>query len=43
MEAINRIFQEKITARIASNKAVLIFGAWRVGKTVMMRSIVENL
>ena len=37
METINRILQEKITTRIAPNKAVLIFGARRVGKTVMMR------
>lgn len=42
MEMVNRILQEKITARIAPNKAVLIFGARRVGKTVMMRKIVEN-
>lgn len=33
METVNRILQEKITARIAPNKAVLIFGARRVGKT----------
>lgn len=39
---INRILQEKITARIAPNKAVLIFGARRVGKTVMMRKIVNE-
>ena len=26
METVNRILQEKITARIAPNKAVLIFG-----------------
>lgn len=42
METVNRILQEKITARIAPNKAVLIFGARRVGKTVMMRKIVDN-
>ena len=42
METINRILQEKITARIAPNKAVLIFGARRVGKTVMMRKIVDS-
>ena len=41
METVNRILQEKITARIAPNKAVLIFGARRVGKTVMMRKIVD--
>lgn len=42
METVNRILQEKITARIAPNKAVLIFGARRVVKTVMMRKIVDN-
>ena len=42
METINRILQEKITARIEPNKAVLIFGARRVGKTVMMRKIVDG-
>lgn len=42
METINRILQEKITTRIAPNKAVLIFGARRVGKTVMMRQIVDS-
>src|SRR5574344_749808 len=42
MEMVNRILQEKITARIAPNKVVLIFGARRVGKTVMMRQIVNS-
>ena len=42
METIKRILQERITERIAPNKAVLIFGARRVGKTVMMRKIVES-
>lgn len=42
METINRLLQEKITARIAPNKVVLIFGARRVGKTVMMRKIVSE-
>ena len=42
METIDRILQKKITARLEPNKAVLIFGARRVGKTVMMRKIVNN-
>jgi hypothetical protein len=42
METINRKLQAKIMARIAPNKAVLIFGARRVGKTVMLRQIVSN-
>lgn len=42
METINRILQDKITGRIEPNKVVLIFGARRVGKTVMMRKIVNS-
>ena len=42
METVKRILQDKISNRIASGKAVLIFGARRVGKTVMMRQIVDG-
>lgn len=42
METIKRILQTKIMSEIAPNKVVLIFGARRVGKTVMMHQIVEN-
>lgn len=42
MEPIKRLLQDKITARIESNKAVLIFGARRVGKTILMRQLVKN-
>ena len=42
METIQRILQDKINDRIAPGKAVLIFGARRVGKTVMMRKIVDS-
>ena len=42
METIKRILQDKISNRIAPGKAVLIFGARRVGKTVMMRQIVDG-
>lgn len=41
METITRTLQHKIKERIAPNKAMLIFGARRVGKTVMMREIVR--
>ena len=41
METIKRILQDKISDRITPGKAVLIFGARRVGKTVMMRKIVD--
>ncbi len=39
METIKRILQDKITERLEPGKAVLIFGAHRVGKTVLMRQI----
>ena len=42
METIRRILQDKIVDRLAPGKAVLIFGARRVGKTVMMRNIVSE-
>ena len=42
METINRLLQKQISERIAPNKVVLIFGARRVGKTVMMRKIVAD-
>lgn len=42
METINRLLQDKILESLAPNKAVLIFGARRVGKTVMMRQIVDS-
>lgn len=42
METLKRILQDKITARIEPNKAVLIFGARRVGKTVLMRQLIDN-
>lgn len=42
MEIIKRVLQDQIAARIVPGKAVLIFGARRVGKTVMMRKIVDD-
>ena len=42
MELIRRILQDKISERIEPNKVVLIFGARRVGKTVLMRQILNN-
>ena len=42
METVKRILQDKISNCIAPGKAVLIFGARRVGKTVMMRQIVDG-
>lgn len=42
MLTIDRMLQRKISSRLTPNKAVLIFGARRVGKTVMMRKIVNE-
>lgn len=42
MEAIDRTLQKRIMTRIEPGKAVLIFGARRVGKTVMMRNIIND-
>ena len=42
METIKRSLQDKIIDKIAPNKVVLIFGARRVGKTVLMRNIVKD-
>lgn len=42
MESIKRLLQDRVAARIEPNKAVLIFGARRVGKTVLMRRLVSE-
>jgi predicted AAA+ superfamily ATPase len=42
MEPLKRLLQDRITARIEPNKAVLIFGARRVGKTILMRQLVKD-
>ena len=42
MKTVNRILQDEIVSRMSPNKAVLVFGARRVGKTVMMRNIVNQ-
>ena len=41
MANIQRLLQDPISARLTAGKAVLIYGARRVGKTVLMRSIVN--
>lgn len=41
METLRRSLEDKIMDRLSPGKAILIFGARRVGKTVMMRSIVD--
>jgi len=42
MEPTKRLLQDRIATRIEPNKAVLIFGARRVGKTVLMRQLISN-
>ena len=42
MKPIKRLLQDRIAARIEPNKAILIFGARRVGKTVLMRQMISN-
>jgi predicted AAA+ superfamily ATPase len=42
VDPLKRLLQDRITARIAPNKAVLIFGARRVGKTILMRQLVKD-
>ncbi len=42
MEPVKRLLQNKIADRIEPNKAVLIFGARRVGKTVLMRQLIND-
>ena len=42
MKPIKRILQDQIAARIEPNKAILIFGARRVGKTILMRQVVKD-
>lgn len=42
MEAIRRILHDEIEKRIRRQKVMLVFGARRVGKTVLLKQIVEN-
>ncbi|MDR1097022.1 MAG: ATP-binding protein [Tannerella sp.] len=42
MDPLKRLLQDRIVARIEPNKAVLIFGARRVGKTVLMRRLIKD-
>jgi predicted AAA+ superfamily ATPase len=42
MNEIKRDLQQKIENRLNPNKVVMLFGARRVGKTVLMNSIIRN-
>lgn len=41
MENIKRALQDSISERLSPNKVILLFGARRVGKTVLLREIVK--
>ncbi|MHC1780194.1 MAG: ATP-binding protein [Bacteroidales bacterium] len=42
MDIVKRLLEKRITEKIEPNKAILIFGARRVGKTFLMREVVKN-
>lgn len=42
MEPIKRTLQDLITERMQPQKVMLLFGARRVGKTILMRQIVDS-
>ncbi|MDR1004053.1 MAG: ATP-binding protein [Prevotellaceae bacterium] len=42
MEIIKRSIESSITEKLVPNKAVLLFGARRVGKTILMRKIASD-
>ncbi len=42
MIAIERIIQQRIIRRMLPNKVILLFGARRVGKTVLIREIIKQ-
>lgn len=42
MKPLKRLLQDRITSRMEANKAVLIFGARRVGKTILINQLVNN-
>jgi len=42
MTTIKRLITAKITQKLIPNKVILLFGARRVGKTILMRQIIDN-
>ena len=42
MKSIKRLLQNRIADRVEANKVVLIFGARRVGKTVLIHQLINN-
>lgn len=42
MEPVKRLLEERVRTKILPNKVVLIFGARRVGKTILLRQIIDK-
>jgi len=42
MNALGRILAQKIKSKLQPNKVILLFGARRVGKTVLIRQIIQD-
>jgi predicted AAA+ superfamily ATPase len=42
MKPVKRLIQDRIAERIEPNKTILIFGARRVGKTVLIRQLIDS-
>jgi predicted AAA+ superfamily ATPase len=42
MNALDRILTQRIKSKLLPNKVVLLFGARRVGKTVLIRQVIQN-
>ena len=42
MKILDRVLRTKIQDKLLPNKVILLFGARRVGKTVLLRQIIEN-
>lgn len=43
METFNRLLEQRILAKLNPNKVILLFGARRVGKTVLIRQIIDKI
>ena len=42
MNALDRILTKKIKSKLLPNKVILIFGARRVGKTILIRQVIQD-
>lgn len=42
MKPVKRLIQDRVVERIEPNKTILIFGARRVGKTVLIRQLIDS-